>query len=53
MRFTADGEEADARPGDIVVVGAETPHKFAVPGTTQLTMVCIHASPRMTQVNLA
>jgi mannose-6-phosphate isomerase-like protein (cupin superfamily) len=51
-RFTADGEELDAGPGDIVVVGAETPHKFKGTGTAQLTMVCIHSSPRMVQVNL-
>lgn len=51
-RFTADGEEMDAGPGDILVVGAETPHKFTVTGAEQLRMVCIHASPRMVQVDL-
>jgi mannose-6-phosphate isomerase-like protein (cupin superfamily) len=51
-RFTADGEELEAGPGDILVVGAETPHKFEVTGAEQLTMVCIHAAPRMIQVNL-
>jgi mannose-6-phosphate isomerase-like protein (cupin superfamily) len=51
-RFNADGEEMDAGPGDILVVGAETPHKFTVTGTERLRMVCIHAAPRMVQVNL-
>jgi mannose-6-phosphate isomerase-like protein (cupin superfamily) len=51
-RFTADGEELDARPGDIVVVGAETPHKFKNVGTERLDVVCIHASARMIQVDL-
>jgi mannose-6-phosphate isomerase-like protein (cupin superfamily) len=51
-RFTADGEEIDAGPGDIVVVGAETPHKFKNVGTERLDVVCIHASPRMIQDDL-
>ncbi len=51
-RFTADGEDIDAGPGDIVVVGAETPHKFKNTGTDRLDVVCIHASPRMVQVAL-
>jgi mannose-6-phosphate isomerase-like protein (cupin superfamily) len=48
-RFTADGHDVDAGPGDIVVVGAETPHKFKNAGTGRLDIVCIHASPRMIQ----
>ena len=51
-RFTADGEDLDAGPGDIVVVGAETPHKFKNVGTGRLEIVCIHASPRMIQEDL-
>ncbi len=52
-RFTADGEELEAGPGDIVVVGAETPHKFKNVGTERLEMVCIHSAPRMIQEDLA
>jgi mannose-6-phosphate isomerase-like protein (cupin superfamily) len=52
VRFTADGMEIDAGPGDIVVVGAETPHKFKNVGTGRLEIVCIHASPRMIQEDL-
>lgn len=51
-RFTADGEEFVAGPGDIVVVGQETPHKFENVGPGRLDVVCIHASPRMIQENL-
>jgi len=51
-RFTASGEELEAGPGDIVVVGAETPHKFKNPGPDRLELVCIHASPRMIQDSL-
>jgi mannose-6-phosphate isomerase-like protein (cupin superfamily) len=51
-RFTADGEELEAGPGDILVVGAETPHKFKNVGPDRLDIVCIHSSPRMIQVEL-
>ncbi len=50
--FTADGQEIEAGPGDILVVGAETPHKFKNSGTERLDIICIHASPRMVQVEL-
>ena len=48
-RMTADGEDIEAGPGDIVVVSAETPHKFKNVGTEQLDIICIHASPRLIQ----
>ena len=51
-RFTADGEELEAGPGDILVVGANTPHKFKNAGDERLDIVCIHASPKMIQENL-
>ena len=51
-RFTADGEEIEAGPGDILVVGPETPHKFKNAGGERLDIVCIHASPRMIQEEL-
>ena len=50
--MTADGEDFEAGPGDIVVVGPDTPHKFKNAGTERLEIVCIHASPRMIQENL-
>jgi mannose-6-phosphate isomerase-like protein (cupin superfamily) len=51
-RFTVDGQEIDAEAGDIVVVGAETPHKFKNIGPDRLEIVCIHPSPRLIQENL-
>ncbi len=51
-RMTADGEDLEVAPGDIVVVGPETPHKFKNIGAERLDIVCIHASPRMIQVDL-
>ena len=49
VRFTADGEVIEAGPGDIVIAGPETPHKFVNIGDTSLDVICIHASPRMIQ----
>jgi len=51
-RFTASGEELEVGPGDIVVVGSETPHKFKNLGPDRLELVCIHDSPRMIQESL-
>ena len=50
--FTADGREIEAGPGDILVVGPETPHKFKNLGPGRLDVVCIHASPQMIQESL-
>ncbi len=50
--MTADGEEIEAGPGDIVVVGPQTPHKFKNVGDGRLDIICIHASPRMIQESL-
>jgi mannose-6-phosphate isomerase-like protein (cupin superfamily) len=44
--MTIDGEEVVAGPGDIVVVGPETPHRFTAIGDERLVAVCIHASDR-------
>ena len=52
VRFTADGEDIEAGPGDIAVVGPETPHKFKNMGTERLEVVCIHSSPRIIQEEL-
>ena len=50
--FTADGEELEAGPGDIIVVSTDTPHKFKSLGPERLDIVCIHDSPKMIQENL-
>jgi mannose-6-phosphate isomerase-like protein (cupin superfamily) len=51
-RFTADGNELEAGPGDIIVVTPETPHKFKNVGAERLDIICIHDSPRMVQEDL-
>jgi mannose-6-phosphate isomerase-like protein (cupin superfamily) len=51
-RFTANADELQAGPGDIIVVTPETPHKFKNVGTERLDIICIHDSPRMVQENL-
>lgn len=51
-RMTADGEDAEVGPGDIAVVGPQTPHRFKSIGDETLEIVCIHASPVMIQENL-
>jgi mannose-6-phosphate isomerase-like protein (cupin superfamily) len=48
-RISADGEDIEAGPGDIVVVTAATPHKFKNVGTDRLDIFCIHSSPRIIQ----
>ena len=48
-RLTVDGEDIEAGPGDIVVAGPETPHKFKNIGAGRLEVICIHASPRIIQ----
>ena len=50
--ITADGDEFEAGPGDIAVVGPDTPHMFKNSGTERLDIVCIHASPKMIQEDL-
>ena len=47
--ISADGVDIEARKGDIVVVSAETAHKFRNTGGDRLELMCIHASPRMIQ----
>ena len=51
-RMTADGKDIEAGPGDIMVVGPETPHKFKNSGTEGLEIICIHAFPRIIQESL-
>jgi mannose-6-phosphate isomerase-like protein (cupin superfamily) len=44
--MTIDGQEVIAGPGDIVVIGPGTPHRFTAIGKERLVAVCIHASER-------
>jgi mannose-6-phosphate isomerase-like protein (cupin superfamily) len=51
-RFTAGEKEIEAGAGDVVVVGAEVPHKFKSAGDGRLEATCIHPSPRIIQEDL-
>jgi len=51
-RMTADGQNVEAGPGDIMVVGPETPHKFKNMGHERLEIICVHSSPRIIQEEL-
>ena len=44
--MVVDGKQALAGPGDIVVIGPETAHRFTATGDERLDMVCVHASDR-------
>jgi mannose-6-phosphate isomerase-like protein (cupin superfamily) len=44
--FYADGDEVEAGPGDVLVVGPGTPHRFRNLGPGRLELVCIHAAAR-------
>jgi mannose-6-phosphate isomerase-like protein (cupin superfamily) len=52
VRFTVGEENVEAGPGQIVVAGANIPHKFTNVGSGQLEMICIHPSPRILQEDL-
>jgi len=47
--FTVGSETTRAATGDIVVAGANIPHRFENIGTGRLELVCIHASDRIIQ----
>lgn len=51
-RFVVDDEIRDAKPGEILVVKAGTPHGFVNAGSGILKQIDIHASPRFEQTNL-
>lgn len=50
--MTAGEQQAEVGPGDVIVVTAETPHKFKNIGDTRLEIICIHAAARIIQVDL-
>jgi len=50
--ITADGDQFEAGPGDIAVVGPNTSHMFKNVGEERLDIICIHASPTMIQEDL-
>jgi quercetin dioxygenase-like cupin family protein len=50
VAFTLEGCEAKA--GGIVVIPANTPHRFVNSGDTTLRQIDVHASPTFIQTNL-
>jgi quercetin dioxygenase-like cupin family protein len=50
---TLGEEQREAKAGSIVVVPANTPHRFVNSGDTPLRQIDIHASPVFVQTNLA
>src|SRR5213082_583400 len=47
-----DDEQREAKAGEIVVVPANTPHRFVNSGNELLRQIDIHASPKFIQTNL-
>jgi mannose-6-phosphate isomerase-like protein (cupin superfamily) len=51
--ITVGDETLEVKAGGIVVIPANTPHRFVNTGETTLRQIDIHASPRFIQTNLA
>jgi mannose-6-phosphate isomerase-like protein (cupin superfamily) len=45
LTFQSGDERLTARPGDIVIVPPDVPHKFTNTGPERSKLVCIHANP--------
>jgi quercetin dioxygenase-like cupin family protein len=52
VEFTVGGETIEANGGEIVVVPANTPHKFVNTGGERIRQVSIHACDHMIQEDL-
>jgi mannose-6-phosphate isomerase-like protein (cupin superfamily) len=50
--ITVGNETREVQSGGIVVIPANTPHRFVNSGNTVLRQIDIHASPRFIQTNL-
>jgi quercetin dioxygenase-like cupin family protein len=50
--ITAGDEEREVKAGGIVVIPANTPHRFVNTGDTVLRQIDVHASPTFIQTNL-
>jgi quercetin dioxygenase-like cupin family protein len=49
--ITVAGETREVKAGAIVVIPANTPHRFVNSGETTLRQIDVHASPRFIQTN--
>ena len=52
VRWTVEGTEFDAGPGEILVVKAGEAHKFRSLGPENLVQIDVHLAPRFEQENL-
>ena len=50
--ITVGEEQREVQAGGIVVIPANTPHRFVNSGATLLRQIDIHSSPRFIQTNL-
>jgi quercetin dioxygenase-like cupin family protein len=50
--ITVGGEQREVRAGGIVVIPANTPHRFVNTGDAILRQIDIHANPTFVQTNL-
>jgi mannose-6-phosphate isomerase-like protein (cupin superfamily) len=50
--ITVGDKQHEVKAGSIVVIPANTPHRFVNSGDTTLRQIDIHASPRFIQTNL-
>jgi quercetin dioxygenase-like cupin family protein len=50
--ITVGDETREVNAGGIVVIPANTPHRFVNSGTTVLRQIDVHASPKFIQTNL-
>src|SRR5256885_10879197 len=50
--ITVGDEEREVKAGGIIVIPAETPHRFVNSGNTILRQIDVHASPQFIQANL-
>ncbi|MFZ0918146.1 MAG: cupin domain-containing protein [Candidatus Udaeobacter sp.] len=50
--ITVGNETREVKAGGIVVIPANTPHRFVNSGDTTLRQIAIHTSPRFIQTNL-
>jgi mannose-6-phosphate isomerase-like protein (cupin superfamily) len=50
--MTVGDEQREVKAGGIVVIPADTPHRFVNSGDTLLRQIDVHASPKFVQTNL-
>jgi mannose-6-phosphate isomerase-like protein (cupin superfamily) len=50
--ITVGNEQREVTAGGIVVIPADTPHRFVNSGDTPLRQIDVHASPKFVQTNL-